>query len=211
MLSAAMVYPGDEIPTRRSLLSRLKNCEDHASWRVFFYTYWKIIYNAAIRAGLTAAEAEDVVQETVICVSRKVPEFIYDPKKGSFKGWLLQLTTWRIRDHYRNRLPIHPLPEQTQTHRTTRLLERVPDPAPQFEAAWDAEWEDNLLEAALKRVKQKVDPKHYQIFDLYVRKKWPVSKIAHDLKINAAAVYLARHRVGRVLQKELLAIKSHPI
>lgn len=65
------------IPTRRSLLSRLKNWDDQESWRVFFDTYWRLIYSAGLRAGLTEAEAEDMVQETVISVLKSMRDFQY--------------------------------------------------------------------------------------------------------------------------------------
>src|SRR5437773_1397624 len=84
------------IPTRQSLLSRLKDWNDQESWRDFFETYSWLIYKTAIRAGLTEAEAQDVVQETVLSVSKSMPGFEYDASKGSFKSWLLQLTRWRI-------------------------------------------------------------------------------------------------------------------
>ena len=63
------------IPTRRSLLSRLKSWDDQASWREFFTTYGRLIYCIAIKAGLTDAEAQDVVQETIIIVARKIAAF----------------------------------------------------------------------------------------------------------------------------------------
>src|SRR3954471_1118795 len=91
------------IPTRQSLLSRLKDWNDQESWKVFFDTYWKLIYNAAVKAGLTDAEAQDVVQETVLSVLKKMPGFDYSAEKGSFKGWLLRLTSWRIVDQLRKR------------------------------------------------------------------------------------------------------------
>src|SRR5580700_7935799 len=84
------------IPTRRSLLSRLKNWNDDESWKVFFETYWRLIYNTAVRAGLNDAQAQDVVQETVISVLKSISSFRYDPSKGTFKGWLLRLTQRRI-------------------------------------------------------------------------------------------------------------------
>ena len=37
------------LPTRYSLLSRLQNWEDHESWRVFFDTYWRLIYSVALK------------------------------------------------------------------------------------------------------------------------------------------------------------------
>src|SRR5262245_43065822 len=73
------------IPTRDSLLSRLKDWRDDASWRDFFNTYWRLVYGVALKAGLTEGEAQEVVQETVITVARRIPEFKYDPAVCSFK------------------------------------------------------------------------------------------------------------------------------
>ena len=63
--------PHEFIPTRASLLSRLKNWDDQDSWKDFFDTYWKLIYAAALKSGLSDAEAQDVVQDTVVSVAKK--------------------------------------------------------------------------------------------------------------------------------------------
>src|SRR5215468_7208088 len=92
-----MKEPQDELlPTRASLLNRLKDWQDEVSWKAFFDTYWRLIYGVARKAGLSDAEAHDVVQETVISVARKIEGFVYDPAVCSFKTWMLQLTRWRI-------------------------------------------------------------------------------------------------------------------
>src|ERR1041385_4862929 len=91
------------LPTRQSLLSRLKDWGDDASWREFFDLYWRLVYRVAIKAGLNDSEAQEVVQETVLSVAKKIKDgqgFKYDPSK-SFKGWLLQRTHWHIKDHQR--------------------------------------------------------------------------------------------------------------
>src|SRR5579863_9045498 len=93
----------DFIPTRYSLLSRLRNWDDQESWQDFFNTYWRLIYSFALKSGLTAAEAEDVVQETIISVAKNVEKFKRDRSLGSFKGWLRNLTRWRVADHLRRR------------------------------------------------------------------------------------------------------------
>ena len=92
---------GDSLPTRASLLSRLRDLGDKDSWRTFFDMYWRLLYNVARKSGLNDGDAQDVVQETVIAVARKMPEFRYDPTKGSFKQWLLLITRRRIQDHLR--------------------------------------------------------------------------------------------------------------
>src|SRR5947199_8736415 len=96
-LARTLAPPGtkDLIPTRESLLSRLKDWEDRESWQDFFDTYWRLIYGVARKAGLSDAEAHDIVQETVISVARKSERFRYDPAVCSVKGWMLQLTRWR--------------------------------------------------------------------------------------------------------------------
>ena len=82
----------DFIPTRYSLLSRLQNWDDQDSWKDFFDTYWRLIYSIALKSGLTEAEAQDVVQETIICVANDIEKFKRDRTLGSFKGWLRNLT-----------------------------------------------------------------------------------------------------------------------
>ena len=201
------------IPTRASLLSRLKDWQDETSWKVFFDTYWKLIYNAAIKAGLTDAEAQDAVQETVISVFKTIPDFQYKAAGGSFKGWLLQLTAWRIGDQFRNRQRhIQPAKRLADSSGRTATVEGVPDPAGSgLEAIWDEEWEQNLINAATDRVKHAVDPKQYQIFDLYVLKNWPARKVASTLKVNLGRVYLAKHRIGIMIKKEIKYLHTKPI
>jgi RNA polymerase sigma-70 factor (ECF subfamily) len=201
------------IPTRQSLLSRLKDWQDQESWRLFFDTYWKLIYMAATRAGLSDAEAQDVVQDTILAVSRNIPKFQYDSEKGSFKGWLLNLTRWRIIDHLRKR-PKGPKvsTDHTSTSTGTSAMDRIVDPSPQpSEAAWDEEWEMNLIEAAMRRVKRKVDPTHFQVFDLYVLREWPVSRVAKALKVGPARIYMIKHRINNLIKAEVSYLQKKPI
>ena len=198
------------IPTRSSLLSRLKDWEDAASWRDFFQTYWKLIYNTAIKAGLSDAEAQDVVQETIRSVAKKMPEFKYDRAAGSFKGWLLQLTRWRILNELKKRQPGQPLePAAADDGTRTSTLERIADPASvDVDAYWNAEWQKNLIGVAIDNVKQSVNPRHYEIFYLHTVKKQPVAQVAASLGVNRAQVYLAKHRVAALVKKEVRRLEA---
>ncbi|MGO9244561.1 MAG: RNA polymerase sigma factor [Verrucomicrobiia bacterium] len=195
----------DFLPTRRSLLSRLKDWDDQESWRDFFNTYWKLIYSAAIKAGLTDAEAQEVVQETIITVAKKMKAFKYDPSLGSFKGWLLNTTRWRIADQLRLRQQAaQPNERRAPATTSTDAIERIPgDAGIDLDAVWEEEWQKNLMDAALHRVKRQVSPQQYQLFDLYVFKNWSVRKIAKTLGVSASQVYLAKHRISNLLKKEI--------
>ena len=197
------------LATRRSLVERLGDWNDSKRWQQFFDSYWKLIHSAARKAGLTETEAQEVVQETLITVAKKIERLQYDPAIGSFKGWLLNITRWRIADQFRKRNPAQQRGSLgNEDTARTRTIERIPDPAGfDLDAAWDEEWQRNLLQAASTRVKKKVSAKQYQIFDCYVMKQWPVQKVAKELRVSAAQVYLARHRVGALLKKEVAKLE----
>ncbi len=199
----------DYIQTRQSLLSRLKDWGDDRSWRDFYETYWRLIYNVGVKAGLSDTEARDVLQETVVEVAGKIREFSYDPKRGRFKGWLLQITQWRIADQFRRRQRAGrraPLSGNSLTN----LAENVPDPAAaaRFSEIWDTEWQSNLLEAAQDRVRQRVAPRTFQAFELTVQKGWTVGRTAQALGVSQAQVYLAKHRVAAALKKEIKNLRE---
>ena len=199
------------LATRRSLVDRLADWEDRKHWQEFFDTYWKLIYSAARQSGLTDAEAQEVVQETIITVAKRIDQLRYDPAIGSFKGWLLHITRWRIADQFRKRRPGQQQRARSPNDRATATIERVADSnAVDLDALWEEEWQQNLLAAAITRVKKKIDPKQFQIFDCYVRKEWPAKKVAETLRVSIGQVYLARHRVGALLKKEIRALRKNP-
>ena len=144
-----------------------------------------------------------------ITVAKKIDKLKYDPAIGSFKGWLLQITRWRIVDQFRKRQPGDAKRPRDMDDRMTATIERIPDSrVVDLDEVWEVEWKENLFEAAIARAKKKVDPKQFQIFDCYVRKEWPAQKVAEQLKVSVGQVYLARHRVAAVLKKEIKALEK---
>ena len=196
------------IPTRASLIHRLKNWQDSASWQDFFKVYWKLIYGVARKAGLNDDEAQDVVQETLISVAKHMPTFKYDPSIGSFKAWLLNMTRWRIIGQFRKRQSAAPHVESDTTQRTA-TVEAAPDPnAQDLEAVWEAEWESNLLHAAMDNLKRRIDPQRWQVFEFYVHKEWLPEKVAERFQISVDQVYQIKHRVTEALRSEVTRLEK---
>lgn len=198
------------IPTRYTLLSRLKNWDDQDSWKDFFDTYWRLIYAVALKSGLTEAEAQDVVQETIISVAKDIQKFKHNRSLGSFKGWLRNIIRWRIGDQLRKRMLAGHPPDTALGEDLRRLdVADIPDPAGSGgESIWEEEWEANLVEAAMRNVKHRVKEEHYQMFDLYVIRRWPVSKVAETLGVSVGKVYLAKHRVSFLIRKEVRRLEA---
>jgi RNA polymerase sigma factor (sigma-70 family) len=198
------------IATRRSLLSRLRNVEDQGSWTEFFQTYWRLLYSVALKAGLSDADAQEVVQETVISVSRTMPGFRYDPALGSFKSWLLNITRRRIADQFRKKGREWRAREELPEFSTgTAPLERVADPGSgDWDKVWEAEWKAHILELALDGVRSRVSPRQFQLFELYTVKNWPVERIQQTLGVSAGQVYLAKVRVGKLLKEAVKKLEE---
>jgi RNA polymerase sigma-70 factor (ECF subfamily) len=192
------------IPTRYSLLNRLQDWQDHEGWQDFFDTYWRLIYSVALRFGLTETEAQEVVQETIISVAGNIHKFKRDPKLGSFKGWLRNIIRWRIADQLRKRTR-RPSDGPAALDEQNEMPEMAQDDG---EASWELEWKENLLKSAIERVKPRVKEEHFQIFDLYALRGWPVNKVAQTLGVSVPRIYLAKHRITAMIKTEILALEK---
>lgn len=209
--------PDEPLPTRASLLQRLKDAGDHASWEEFHATYRGLLIGVARRAGLDEREAGEAVQDTLIAVARSMPGFRYDPARDSFKGWLLRLLRWKVAEQFRRRPRGSAPTTLTAPPSVAERLARIegldaepkgpggdlPDPRSEFEALWDAEWNRHRLDQALARVKRRARPEQYAIYHLHVVEERSVAEVGRALGVSAAAIYLAKHRVGVLVRKAL--------
>lgn len=200
------------IRTRATLLDRMKNWNDQSSWQEFFDIYWKLIYGVARKAGLSDAEAQDVVQESMVSVAKHMPTFKYNPAVGTFKAWLLTLTRWRIVDQLRKRGPIVPHHSSEGDTARTATVERIADAnSLDLDAIWEVDWKTTVLDATMARVKRRLDPQKFQIFDFYVNREWPPEKVAQTFNVTVNQVYLVKNRVTEMLRDEFLRLEQEGI
>ena len=200
--------PMSSLPTRPSLLFRLRDWEDAASWSEFNRLYRKLVHGYAERSGLTHAEAEDVTQDVFKRVAETIHEFESQPERGSFRRWLMNLTRWRIADKFRDRSAAGwQAPNRHESDDRTSTVERIPD-RDGDEMEWDSQWRQHVLEAALERIARRTKPRHFQVFDLYVRRQWPVLRVSRELGINPASVYVIGHRLTKQLKQEVSRLQA---
>jgi RNA polymerase sigma-70 factor (ECF subfamily) len=198
------------IPTRATLLQRLKNWQDQSSWQEFFDTYWCLIFGFAVKNGLTREEAEDVVQDTLIAVAKHMPTFQYDPSIGSFKTWLLNMTRWRISDHLRRRKSnTVPLPANGPDTEVPRMTVDIQEP--DLEKVWDLEWKQNLVNAAVANIRRRLDPFQYQLYDFFVNKNLAPEAVAKTFDVPVSKVYMAKHRITEAIRLEIERIDKEMI
>ena len=72
---------------------------------------------------------------------------------------------------------------------------------------WEVEWQKNLVDMAMQRIKKRVHPKQFQLFDMYVVKEWSVKDIQKAVKVSRTQVYLAKLRISRLIRKEVARLE----
>lgn len=225
-MATAQSNINDDLPTDSGLLLRIRVPEDTESWREFFNMYRGSIAGLAMKGGLNAAEADEVLQETMLAVSQGIGTFDYNRAEGSFKGWLFTITRRAMYRQFRKRPPaggrprpatseavtVHPSDSQVEgSDIAGNELDLLPDPAPGLEQYFEKEWRQAILAVALKRVSQQVKPKQFQMFDLYVTQHLPMSKVTRMLNVNAAQVYMAKMRVSACLRDTITELERELI
>jgi RNA polymerase sigma-70 factor (ECF subfamily) len=190
-------------PTRASLLVRLRDPRDEAAWTEFIGLYGALVYNYARKQGLQDADAADLGQEVLRAVAASVGRLEYDPSRGLFRNWLFtlirrKLSNWRAAQA---RIP------RSSDSSTREILENIQTP-PAEEAAWEAEWQDRVFAWACEQVRKDVADSTWQAFWRTAIDGEPTQRVAADLGLTRAAIYVARHRVLARLEALVRSVRE---
>lgn len=187
--------------TRITLLARLvgPGDPDQAAWDEFVRHYGVRIVKWCERWGLQEADVEDVSQQVLLKLSRRMRTFEYDSSQ-SFRAWLKTVTRNALRDFEADRAssPV------TDAAGTLLTIEARTDLESQLEQEFDRE----LLEEALRRVKARVAPHTWDAFRLTALEQLDAVDVARQLNMSVGAVYQARSSVVKRLQETRLALEG---
>ena len=140
----------DAPSTRLSLLVRLRDARDDSAWSQFVEVYAPLVYGFARKHGLQDADAADLTQEVLQAVSGGIRRLDYDPRRGTFRGWLFTV----VRNKLRNFLAARDRPgrgsgDSDAQQRLCDLPARERDET----AWWDEEYERRLFAWAAEQAR----------------------------------------------------------
>jgi RNA polymerase sigma-70 factor (ECF subfamily) len=195
-LSPARVETGPVQPTSVSLLERLRNGTSAEAWDRFVHLYTPMLHHWARRAGLQEADASDLVQEVLVLLIRKLPEFEYD-RRQSFRAWLLTVTRNKWSEICRRR--------QLTAVGGKDLLGEVAavDDVGDIE---ESEYRQQLVKRALEAMRNELPASTWSAFQEYVLSGHDVDTVAAQLGVRVGTVYAAKSRVLARLRQELAGL-----
>jgi RNA polymerase sigma factor (sigma-70 family) len=182
--------------TRASLLVRLRDRQDHDAWRQFVDLYAALIYGFARRRGLQDADAADLMQDVLRAVARSADRLDYDPRRGTFRGWLFTVTRNKLINYVNGRKRRVNAAGDTDAH---EILENAT--APEDESLWEREYRQRLFDWAAGQVRGEFQPNTWKAFWSAAVEDRPPKDVAAELGLSVGAVYVAKSRVLARLQE----------
>lgn len=174
--------------TSATFLTRLARGSDQAQWYEFLARYGQLILSIARRHGLQPSDCEDVLQDSLIQVTRSIKGFHYEPSRGRFRDYLRQIvlraTYRRIRQKYA---------EGSQ--------QPVDDPSPRRpkcgsgEDVWEIEWRRHHVRQALRTIEVEFSEMNRNAFMMCVSHEQTPHAVAEALHISVDQVYQAKSRI----------------
>jgi RNA polymerase sigma-70 factor (ECF subfamily) len=186
--------------TRVSLLVRIRDPRDQDAWRQFVDIYASVVYGFARHRGLQDADAADLMQEVLRAVARSADRLDYDPKRGSFRGWLYTVTRNKIYNFLNGRK------NHERGSGDSGALERLEEQAAHDDDAaslWDQEYERRLFDWAAEQVRGEFQGATWQAFWQTAVEGRAAKEVGDRLSMSLGAIYVAKSRVLSRL-KELI-------
>ena len=185
--------------TSVSLLERLAGAPSDDDWRRLDDLYRPLLRAWMARAGVPASEVDDLVQDVLLVVIRKIGGF-ERRGKGAFRAWLRTILTNQVRDYFRGQKY---RPTATGDSAFLRQLDELESPDSALSRLWDREHDEHVAGALLQRVQVDFTPVTWQAFRRPVMDGEPAVEVAKALDLSLNSVLLAKSRVLKRVRQEL--------
>jgi RNA polymerase sigma-70 factor (ECF subfamily) len=188
------------LATSQSLLERLRDRADSQAWQRLLTIYEPWLRGWLSRHQLQPADVEDVLQEILVAVSDKMPQFVHNGRPGAFRTWLRMILINCVRHFLRG-----------QRLRETRIslapvaawLDQLEDDNSTLSRLWDQEHDQQIVRRLLASIQGEFEPITWQVFQMLVLEDRPVAEVAERFQLQRNAIYVAKSRVLKRLREEL--------
>jgi RNA polymerase sigma-70 factor (ECF subfamily) len=190
--------------TRVTLLGRLRHDPtNQAIWAEFVEHYGPRVFTWCRKWSLQEADAQDVTQNVLLKLADKMRTFHYDPSR-SFRAWLKTLTHHAWSDYLESRQRPGLGSGDSRVADMLHSVEARADLVQHLEAEFDRE----LLEEAMARVRLRVAPQTWEAFRLTALEGLAGAAAAERIPMQVAQVFVAKRRVQKMLSAEVAKLEG---
>ena len=190
--------------TSYSLIERVHDLADEASWVEFLGIYQPVVYRMARRRGLQDADAQDVIQQVFVAIARSIEGWRAGKDRPPFRAWL----TTVARNAITNALARKPRDRGAGSTSVVNQLHAESAP------------EDTTSEIVQETRREMVHWASEQIRSEFTEQTWEIfwktsiegiaaAEVASSTGRSVGAVYVARHRVLARLKEKVAEVSQH--
>jgi RNA polymerase sigma-70 factor, ECF subfamily len=172
------------------------------AWQDFHRCYAPMIAGFARKMGAKAQDREDIVQDVMAGLFSAARQFVYDPRKGRFRGFLKVCTFRAVRRRMGQNLKFQGVP-----------ITRIDPEALEVDQIWNDVWEHGHLRRALRKTRERYQAtpamfRTYRAFELFALLEQPAERVAERLGMSVDGVHQAKSRITKAL-REAVAELAH--
>ena len=203
--------------TSLSLLNRLRRSPESESWDRLVKLYAPLIRAWLRKYDVQDSDADDLVQEVLLAVSKDLRKFEHGGQPGAFRGWLKAILVNRLRKFWRGRdrrawlkgILVNRLrnfwrarDRRRESPDIDERLAKLENPTSELSQLWNEEHDQYVLRQLLKMAKPHFAPNTWTAFSRVTLMGDKPREVASDMQISLNAVVTAKYRVLSKLRQE---------
>ena len=189
---------GSDFNTRITLIQKLRDLHDEASWEDFVYYYRRYIGTIITNLGIPKTDVDDLVQEVLMALWKSLPSYDYRPEQCKFRSWLKTVTRNTVVNSFRKKEKQQKLLEDVKTHPANLDIAEISE----IEDITEREWKLHVSRLAWDSIKKEFNDKTRQCY-LMLAEGIPATEVAKRLDLKVNSVHVFRQRIQEKLKSEI--------
>lgn len=190
--------------TNESLILRVKDSADAASWSDFLAIYRPVVVRMACGRGLQHADADDLAQQVFLSVARAIENWEPTPGRPPFRVWLARIARNAIVNALTRRKP----DAAGGSTSVQELLRDLPGPDDETTQQLLAESRREAMRWAANEIRSEFTEVTWSMFWLTAIEGKSVAEVASLHQKTLGSVYMARYRVTQRIKEKVLEVSE---
>ena len=181
--------------TSLSLLDAIRQSgqePNHEAWQRMFRIYQPLIEKWLRRFSAPQQDMDDLVQDVMAIVVKKIDEFQRVPRTGAFRAWLRN-TTQNILYQLWRKKKIQPVAYGDSDFQD--VLNQLQQETSELSQQWNREYDDHILQGVMAQVESEFSSQTWQAFYGVSVEGKAAREVADQLGMSINAVFIAKSRV----------------
>jgi RNA polymerase sigma factor (sigma-70 family) len=191
--------------TRQTLLEKLRDRYDDASWEEFQKIYAPYILRVLKAMNMNNHDCQDLQQDIMLISWKSLPQFNYQPEKGSFRAWISTVTRREAIHYIKKRQKAFISTNSEEEQKLQESLRSID--APDIDNIIKQEWEKFISEKAWENIKNRFSENILMIFKK-LSSGVDITSLAQEYELSESSIYVYKKRVLNTLQKEILKLNQ---